>query len=136
MFVDVLGAIVIDGSRTVEQLNHLGSAQVATLGLNVGDLCDISLLVVVVYVAALKREHLDDGDELLHNIHGGEELVVLNQRDKVRQTCHNLKFLYFRILFLGTGFIFMSFIHIVAYFCTSLLGILAWVFKHRCTPRE
>ena len=51
-------------------------------------------LLVVFHVAAFDCEHLDDGNEALHNILGGEDTVVFNFRDKVGQTYHNLEFYF------------------------------------------
>ena len=54
--------------KLVEQLYQRGSAQVHILGLDVGD--HGVHLPVVVHVVALGHEHLDDGEEALHNILG------------------------------------------------------------------
>ena len=56
-------------------------------------LCEVHLLVVF-HVAAFDCEHLDDGNEALHNILGGEDTVMFNFRDKVGQTYHNLEFYF------------------------------------------
>ena len=61
--------------KLVEQLYQRGSAQ------DVGD--NGVRLLVVVHVAALGREHLDDGEEALHNILGVKDTVASNNRNEV-----------------------------------------------------
>ena len=67
-----VGVVIV---KLVEQLYQGGSAQ------DVGDL-GVHLLVVVL-VTNLSHEHLDDGEEALHNILGVKDTATSNKRNEV-----------------------------------------------------